>query len=195
MARPTRQSFPDIPMHVVQRGNNRQACFRLRNDFVRYLGYLGDAATRYGVSVHAYVLMTNHVHLLVTPSCKLGVSRMMQFVGRSYVRCFNKIHRRTGTLWEGRFKSFVIADDSYLMACHRYIELNPVRAGLVSTPDKYPWSSYRTNASGAASSIIRPCSLYMELSTNRRGRCQAYRQLFGDPEDANRIREIRAKTR
>jgi putative transposase len=195
MARRHRQCIPDMPMHIVQRGNNRQPCFVHRNDYARYLEYLDDAMNRYAVSIHAYVLMTNHVHLLATPSTDDGISRMMQFLGASYVLCFNRIHSRTGTLWEGRFKSFLVSDDRYLLACYRYIELNPVRAGLAESPGRYPWSSYRANARGAASSLVRPHALYTELGNTLRGRCAAYRKLFDSAQDDERVAAIRAGTR
>jgi putative transposase len=145
--------------------------------------------------VHAYALMMNHVHLLVTPSCEKGVSKMMQFLGRSYVLSFNRIHRRSGTLWEGRFRSSCIADDRYLFACYRYIEMNPVNAGIVSTPDEYAWSSYRANALGVPNAVVKPSKSWIALGEDDVIRRQAYRRMFDLPEDATLVAEIRATTK
>ena len=141
MARKPRFVLPGYPRHVVQRGNNRQACFFDESDYRKYLDSLAEAAHKYHCQVHAYVLMTNHVHLLVTPTTDEGISQMMQSVGRRYVRYFNGVYRRTGTLWEGRYKASLVQTDSYLLTCYRYIELNPVRAEMVPDPGDYPWSS------------------------------------------------------
>ena len=130
-------------MHVVQRGNDRQRCFVVDGDYETYLRLLREAANRHAVQVHAYVLMTNHVHLLATASAAGGVSRLMQRMGARYVRYFNRRHERTGTLWEGRYKGCLVASDGHLLAACRYIDLNPVRAGIVSHPAEYRWSSYR----------------------------------------------------
>ena len=195
MPRPKRICVPGIPLHVVQRGNNRQPCFLHRRDYVRYLEFLVDAADRYGCCVHAYALMKNHVHLLVTPGHENGVSKMMQYLGRSYVLSFNRIHRRTGTLWEGRFRSCCITDDHYLFACYRYIEMNPVRADIVQTPDEYAWSSYRANALGVTNSIVKPSKSWIALGTDDELRRRAYRRMFDRPENATLVAEIRATTK
>ena len=154
MARRPRLELPGIPLHVIQRGTNRSACFVGDGDRGLYLRCLREAARRHTCAVHAYVLMSNHVHLLVTPSSIGAVAATMQDVGRRYVRLFNQIHGRSGTLWEGRYKSSLIDSESYLLTCHRYIELNPVRAGLVNHPLEYPWSSTvpRGNKTGRAGS-------------------------------------------
>jgi len=156
MPRPARICVPGIPLHIVQRGNDRQECFRQRGDYLRYLGCLAKSAKQYDARVHAYVLMTNHVHLLITPSHDYSASRMMQNLGRSYVLAFNRIHGRTGTLWEGRFRSFPVTTENYLFACYRYIELNPVWAGIAKSPEEYPWTqSYSPERSGSAWAIPR----------------------------------------
>ena len=149
MARLPRIDMLGIPQHLIQRGNNRGVCFFADEDYVFYLECLNKAAKKYDCSMHAYVLMTNHVHLLVTPETKGGLSVMMQSVGRSYVRYINGHYRRSGTLWEGRYKSSLIESERYLLTCYRYIELNPVRAGMVSFPGDYRWSSYHCHARGS----------------------------------------------
>ena len=195
MARPTRICVPGIPLHIVQRGNDRQRCFRRRSDYVRYLGILAGSAERYDMEIHAYVLMTNHVHLLATPGQPQSASRMMQAIGSSYVRTFNRIHDRTGTLWEGRFRSSTVTDEHYLFACYRYIELNPVRAGIVRDPDDYPWSSFRANALGSSNAVIHPRPEWNALGEDRRQRCAAYRGLFETEVGEEIMGEIRTSLR
>ena len=150
MPRQPRFFAPDGPLHVIQRGNDRQVIFRAPEDRLRFLDLIRHAMRRHGVSIHAYVLMTNHVHFLLTPSGRDAVSGMMQSVGRVYVQWFNGRYRRTGTLWEGRYKATVVEDERYLLTCMRYIELNPVRARMVKSPGEHPWSSFATNACGVA---------------------------------------------
>ena len=178
MPRKPRMHLPEVPCHVVHRGNNRQAAFFTDDDYRFYLACLSDGAKRYGVSVHAYVLMTNHVHLLVTPSVSDGVSRLMQSIGRRYVQYVNKRRLRTGTLWESRHKSSLVQHERYLLTCYRYIELNPVRAGMVLQPGDYAWSSFRENGYGQASSILEPHPIYLSLGQNEVMRQAAYRNLF-----------------
>ncbi|GAB2508917.1 transposase [Lysobacter humi (ex Lee et al. 2017)] len=177
MARLPRLDLPGIPQHVVQRGNDRQPCFAHDDDYLQYHQELGEAARKHACDVHAYVLMTNHVHVLVTPSELGGVSRMMQAIGRRYVACFNARYRRTGTLWEGRFTSALVDSERYVLACHRYIELNPVRAAIVTQPADYPWSSYACNAEGKHESRIRPHRAWLELGPDDDSRRTAYREL------------------
>jgi len=141
MPRKPRFYLPDVPAHVIQRGNNRQAVFFSDDDYRAYLGWLKEGAVRRGCAIHAYVLMTNHVHLLVTPEARESISRTIQYVGRRYVTYVNHQYGRSGTLWEGRHKGSTISSDAYLLACSRYIELNPVRAGMVEAPGDYLWSS------------------------------------------------------
>jgi putative transposase len=131
MPRSPRLDLPGVAQHVVQRGNDRQPCFFTADDYLRYLRDLNEIARREGCAIHAYVPMTNHVHLLVTPPGTGRVSRMMQALGRRYVRYVNQTYHRTGTLWEGRYKACLVASDAHLLQCHRYIELNPLRAAMV----------------------------------------------------------------
>ena len=140
MPRLPRLSPVGIPQHLIQRGNNRQVCFSTEEDMAVYAHWLYDYAMKYIVHIHAWVFMTNHVHLLVTPWQANGVSRMMQSLGRYYVRYYNQTYRRSGTLWEGRYKSCLVESTDYLLQCYRYIELNPVRAGMVEDPSDYFWS-------------------------------------------------------
>jgi len=178
MARLPRLCMPGIPQHIIQRGTNRQACFASDADFSAYAYWLSECARKNRVAIHAWIFMTNHVHMLVTPECSQGVSRMMQTLGRHYVRYFNHTYQRTGTLWEGRFKSCVVSAEEYLLICQRYIELNPVRAGMVASPEQYAWSSYKANGLGCASKIWTPHRLYRELGQTTDERLKAYQALF-----------------
>ncbi|WP_319936646.1 transposase [Novilysobacter selenitireducens] len=156
MPRLPRIDLPHIPQHVVQRGNDRRPCFFQPIDHVRYLDELRTAATRAGCAIHAYVLMTNHVHLLVTPGAGGQVGAMMQALGRRYVRYVNDRYGRTGTLWEGRYKACPVQSDAHLLRCYRYIELNPVRAAMVAKPGDHAWSSYAANALGTRDALVTP---------------------------------------
>ena len=178
MARQPRIDLPGLPQHIIQRGNNRQACFFSDLDRSRYLEWLRMAAEKYGGSVHAYVLMSNHVHLLATGAELGALGRMMQSLGRRYVRYVNSTYRRTGTLWEGRFKSSLIDSQRYLLTCYRYIELNPVRAGVVGAPGEYRWSSFQHNAGGVRDDVITPHANYLSLGKSHAVRLFAYRALF-----------------
>lgn len=194
MARLPRNVVPGLPVHVIQRGNNRQAVFFSDSDYRLYLDSLRLASARAECAVHAYVLMTNHVHLLVTPGTPQSLSQLMQSVGRRYVRYVNGIYRRTGTLWEGRFKSAVVDSDRYLLTCMRYIEMNPVRAGMVNKPDEFRWSSYPRNALGRSNGIITSHALYEALGSDLRARCAAYRSLFDGILEYDELSAIRAGT-
>lgn len=178
LARKTRMYLGGVPAHIVQRGNNRQACFYCDEDYEFYLESLREGLNRYQVELHTYCLMTNHVHLLMTPQDEEGISRVIQHVGRKYVGYFNKLYRRTGTLWEGRHKGSLIDAENYLIACYRYIELNPVVAKMVNAPRDYSWSSYRCNAEGEADSLVTPHSVYLRLHQDKEKRTKAYRSLF-----------------
>jgi putative transposase len=178
MARLPRLYLPGCAQHVIQRGNNREACFYNEADYQAYLSFLKDAAVKYQVAIHAFVLMTNHVHLLLTPSDAQGLSRMMQAQGRKYVQYFNYTYGRSGTLWEGRYKSTVVDTDNYLLTVYRYIELNPVRANMVSHAADYPWSSYQGNALGKPIQLLTPHALYWQLGQTDDERQSAYRALF-----------------
>lgn len=143
-------------MHVVQRGNDRMACFRQEGDYLVYLALLRESAPKFGCDIHAFCLMTNHVHLLLTPSTDEGCSALIKHVSQRYVRYFNREHSRTGTLWEGRFRSCLTESARYVLACYRYIEMNPVRAGMVAHPAGYPWSSFAINARMRSDTLISP---------------------------------------
>ena len=191
MPRKPRMYLPGVPCHVIQRGNNRQACFFSEQDYHFYLECLADACNRYGVTVAAHVLMTNHVHLLLTPEEHDGISRVMQSLGRRYVQYVNKAYCRCGTLWESRHRASLIDAEHYLLNCYRYIELNPVAAGMVKHPGEYPWSSYRHNAQGEASDLIVPHAIYLRLGGDSGERRHNYRELFSaalQKEDINAIR-------
>jgi putative transposase len=191
MARLPRICLPGIPQHVIQRGNNRQACFASEDDFAVYAHWLAEYAKQYRVAVHAWVFMTNHVHLLMTPETDNGVSKLMQTLGRRYVRHFNYTYRRTGTLWEGRFKSCVVDAENYLLQCQRYIEMNPVRACMVESPDKYKWSSYRSNGLAQPAHLWTPHAVYTALGSTDKARAENYRALFRGHIDENLLTHIR----
>lgn len=194
MARLVRYDIPDHPQHVIQRGNNRGVTFVADADYAFYLECLEDAAKRMGCDIHAYVLMTNHVHLLATQRVPGGLSKVMQSVGRRYVRYFNLTQRRTGTLWEGRYKATLIDSEHYLLTCMRYMEMNPVRAAMVSDPADYPWSSHGIHADGAASSLTTPHPLYLGLGATPELRQTAYRALFLHAQDESAVAAIRDAT-
>ena len=194
MPRLPRYVLPGQPQHVIQRGNNRLPLFSVEADYACFRQYLQDACRRHGCHVHAYVFMRNHVHLLMTPETKDGISKVMQSVGRRYAQYFNKSYQRTGTLWEGRYKATIIDSESYLLTCYRYIELNPVRANLVGHPSEYRWSSYRANALGKQDDLVRCHALYGALGINDAGRRAAYRGLFESHLDDKTIDEIRQAT-
>jgi putative transposase len=183
---------PGFPQHVVQRGNDRQPCFRHVDDFNEYLARLALASKKYDVAVHAYVLMPNHVHLLATPAAMDGVARVMQAVGSAYVRSFNARHARTGTLWDSRYFSSVVGEDDYFWNCQRYIELNPVRAAIVARPESYRWSSHMRNAFGHPDRVVTPHHMYVALARQARDAPKAYRKMFGRDVESAAILAIRA---
>ena len=191
MPRKPRMYLAGVPCHVVQRGNNRDACFFADNDYRFYLDVLGDACRRYQVDVHAYVLMTNHVHLLVTPRTVEGVSRVMQSLGRRYVQYVNKAYRRCGTLWESRHKASLVDAEEYLLACYRYVELNPVAAGMVNHPGDYRWSSFASNAWGRHDGLVCPHPLYLALGEDVSSRQACYRALFASHLSKDLVQDIR----
>ena len=194
MARQPRLDVPGVAQHVIQRGNDRQACFASTADHARYRQELLEASLRFGCSVHSYVLMTNHVHILVTPAERGAVSRMMQAIGRRYVAGFNARYRRTGTLWEGRFKAGLVAGERYVLTCYRYIELNPVRADMVVTPEDHAWSSFGANALGRHDPLVTPHPVYLSLAASTQDRRAAYRELFRAPPDPAAIDDLRTHT-
>jgi len=163
---------------VIIGGKNREPIFYADKGFHFYLEKLAEACSKHRCEVHAYVLMTNHVHLLITPNSENGISKVIQMLGRYYVQYFNYCYKRTGTLWEGRYKASLIDSDNYALTCYRYIELNPVRACMVKHPSEYPWSSYRFNAVGKENSLVVPHELYLALGSTLEERCDAYRAQF-----------------
>jgi putative transposase len=194
MPRRARLKLPGVTVHVIQRGNNRQACFYADEDFQIYLHHLEELSRQFDCAVHAYALMTNHVHLLVTPKGEDGVSLLMKHLGQRYVQYINRSYGRSGTLWEGRFRSCLTQSEEYLLGCYRYIELNPVRAVMVTHPREYKWSSYRSNAEGKASSLLTAHLLYQRLGHDEEERKLAYRALFKTGLDADIIETIRQAT-
>jgi putative transposase len=194
MSRLPRVVLPGHTLHIIQRGNNRSACFVDDVDRTRYLLALRRASNDARCAVHAYVLMTNHVHLLVTAGERQSPARMMQALGRRYVQHFNRRHGRTGTLWEGRYRSSLIDSERYFLQCSRYIETNPVRAGLVGGPGKYRWSSFRSNAYGQPNTLVRHHGVFLALGGSDSTRRDAYCALFERPLDTGVIDEIRHAT-
>ena len=192
MARLGRYDVAGLPQHVIQRGNNRQAVFFADEDYGRYRRWLADAAAAQGCEVHAYVLMTNHVHLLLTPRTAGAVGRALQSLGRRYVRYVNDTYRRSGTLWEGRYKATVVESERYLLACQRYIELNPVRAGLAADPADYPWSSYGSNGLGRPDPLVIPHPTYRALGRSADRRRANYCASFREAMDAETLAAVRA---
>lgn len=177
MARLPRLTLPGFVHHVIQRGNDRQLIVRDDSDRLFLLGLVMDQAVAHQVAVHAYVLMDNHFHLLLTPSTVDGLPQMMQAVGRRYVRYFNDRHGRTGTLWEGRYRSTLIQTERYLLACMAYLDLNPVRAGLVAQPKDYPWSSYRHYAGVSPARGLTPHAIYWEMGNTPFAREASYAEM------------------
>ena len=191
MPRKPRFNLPGVPQHIIQRGNNREPCFFSEQDYLRFIEDLATASGKYQCRIHAYVLMTNHVHLLITPTVENALSQMMQALGRRYVYYINRQYGRTGTLWEGRYKSCLVDSDRYLLTCMRYIELNSVRAGMVEHPGDYKWSSYHTNAYGHEDRLIHRHPLYIALGISGIEREKAYRELFQQHIDGDTIHQIR----
>ena len=191
MARLPRFVLPGHPQHVIVRGNNREPIFLAEEDYSFYLDKLKDACIKHRCDVHAYVLMTNHVHLLMTPHQEESISKVMQMLGRYYVQYFNYTYKRTGTLWEGRYKASLVDSEAFALTCYRYIELNPVRAGMVQHPAEYPWSSYRHNALGHDDQLVTSHYLYNALSDAEETRQARYRALFEAHIDQKTIDEVR----
>jgi putative transposase len=178
MARLPRLVVPNQPHHILQSGNDRQAIFRDANDSMAFLGWLREAARQFKVAIHAYVLMPTHLHLLASPSDSTGLARMMQWVGRHYVPYFNARYQRVGTLWQGRYKATVIDSEQYFLICSRYIELHPVRAGIVVNPAEYPWSSFAHHVGSRSDPLITDHPLYWALGNTPFDREAAYKTLM-----------------
>ena len=195
MPRRPRVLLADYPLHIVQRGINREPCFFTDEDCHCYLQCLEEAACACSCFIHAYVLMTNHVQLLLTPEESGAPSRLMQSLGRRYVQYANRFHRHTGSLWEGRYKSSVVQAEDYLLACQRHIEPNPVRAGMVADPGQYQWSSYRANGLGQTDIRLTPDALYLALGKDALERGQAYRALLRPELDSEAAADIRQALR
>jgi putative transposase len=191
MPRRARLRIAGVPLHIIQRGNNRGACFFADHDYGCYLQNLSELAARYACAIHAYVLMTNHVHLLLTPGRPDGASLLMKHLGQRYVQYVNRVYDRSGTLWEGRFRSSIVQADTYLLRCQRYIELNPVRSAMVDTPGAYRWSSFATNALGHRSALVTPHSRFLALGTHESSRRAAYLELFRSELEPTELEEIR----
>ena len=194
MARLPRFFLPRHPQHVIQRGNNRTPIFLRTQDYEFFLDCLYHGRGKYGGEIHAYVLMTNHIHMLMTPDKPHTIPKILQSAGRRYVRYFNDTYERTGTLWEGRYRATIIDSAHYLLSCYRYIELNPVRAGLVSHPGSYRWSSYRCHARGEYNRLITDHDLYFALGITEHERQSAYRALLHNGLDQKSLEMIRYAT-
>ncbi len=191
MARKPRFNLIGVPQHVIQRGNNCEPCFFADSDYIYYLNCLQQSAEKFGCLIHAYVLMTNHVHILATPQMDYGISQMMQSIGRKYVRYVNTKYHRTGTLWEGRYKASLVDTEHYLLTCMKYIELNPLRAGMVEEPGEYPWSSYERNARGKENARIFEHPVYTALGKNIDERASVYHATFSHSIGYTTLDEIR----
>ncbi len=184
-----------LPLHIVQRGHNRAPCFFGEEDYHTYRHWLGEALAESSCELHAYVLLTNHVHLLLTPRKVEKVPGLLISMGRRYVQYVNRVYGRTGTLWDSRYKSSLVQADGYLLACQRYIELNPVRASMVEDPGFYRWSSYPANGLGQADKLLSPHRLYLALGKTDDSRRSAYRSLFRAELDRAAVDDIRLALR
>ena len=191
MPRQPRLLVPDVAAHVIQRGNNRQVCFRQHGDYLLYLLHLHELSGKTRCTVHAYCLMPNHVHLLLTPTDADGCTVLMRDLGQRYVQYFNRKHGRTGTLWEGRFRSCLVESADYVLACYRYIELNPVRAGLADNPAEYPWSSHAGNTGIRRDRLLSPHPEFLALGTETGTRQAAYSGLFDMSLESHMVASIR----
>src|SRR3954469_3470160 len=194
MPRQSRFIVPQVAMHVIQRGNNKAATFLAESDYLVYLHCLGDLAAKLDCAIHAYCLMSNHVHLLVTPPSRDACISLMRNLGQRYVQYFNRRHARSGTLWEGRFKSCIAESARYVLACHRYLEMNPVRAGMVDVPADYPWSSHAGNIGAMEDKLLTPHAEFVALGRDLASRRAAYQGLFGLPHDDAMLSAIRSST-
>ena len=194
MPRRPRLALANVPLHLIQRGNNRQVCFFANEDYLRYLEWLEEYSVKCGCRIHAWVLMTNHVHLLLSADDSAAPGAMMKALGQRYVQYVNRVYRRSGTLWEGRYRSCLAQDETYLLICQRYIELNPVRAGMVEHPGEYRWSSYRANAQGEMSRLLSHHPVYLSLGSDETERQANYRELFRHELEPGVVDAIRGAT-
>jgi putative transposase len=195
MPRRARLILPNSPLHIVQRGHNRQPCFFADDDYRYFLYWLKKYAENYHADVHAYVVMTNHIHLLLSSADPSSPSGFMKALAQRYTQYVNWTYARCGTLWQGRYYSCLVQNDDYLLACYRYIESNPVRAGMVAHPSAYRWSSYRANAHGEADGVLKPHSCYEGLAQDADKRQAAYRALFDAELDDDQLALLRKATR
>ena len=194
MPRRKRLQAAGVPVHIIQRGNNRQACFFADEDYQFFLDHLARLAKRFSCALHAYVLMTNHFHLLLSSELGAGPSLLMKFLGQRYVQYVNRAYKRSGSLWEGRFRSSLVQTERYVLGCYRYIEMNPVRANMVEHPAAYRWSSYTANAEGKPIAWLTPHGEYLALGLDDERRREAYRGLFTTELDQQLLRDIRIST-
>jgi putative transposase len=192
VSRRPRLTLPGVTLHVLQRGNRGGPCFFDEDDYQTYLDWLETYAMESGCAVHAYALMATRIHLLLTPPTSTAAAKMMKHLGQRYVQHVNVARERKGTLWEGRFRSCMVAGPDYVLACQRYIELSPVRSGAVDHPAEYHWSSYRANASGEKSTLLTPHPAYAALGADEDARLASYRELFHEPLDPELIEQIRS---
>jgi REP-associated tyrosine transposase len=195
MARRPRICIPGLTHHVVQRGNNKETMFGDEADHRFFLKLLQYESARCAVAIHAYALMRNHFHLMATPGDQIGLSTMMQSLGRTYVPAYNLKHNRTGGLWEGRYRSFVIENESYWLTCMRYVELNPVRAGIVPKSDDYCWSSARAHMCGCDDPMLACHELYLRLGETSVARQRAWRSICGEAISDSELAQVRDATR
>ena len=194
MARLPRFILPGYPQHVIQRGNNGQPILQDEDDYWFLWSKLRDAAEKFNCDIHAYVLMPNHFHLILTPWGEHGIGKLMQYTGRYYVQHVNSRYDRTGTLWDGRYRATLLDPGKFLLPASNYVELNPVRAGLVEAPADYAWSSYNANALGTDDALVRPHAAYKKLASSIKARRSAYRESFGSTLDEGLIQRLRDST-
>ena len=194
MSRLGRWYAPNVPQHIIQRGNNRQPVFFKEEDYRAYLDWLADVSAEHGLRIHAYALMTNHVHLFATPGTAESIPHTMQKLGRLYVRAVNRAYGRTGTLWEGRYRATVVEAESYALTLMRYIEMNPVRAGIVTQPRNYRWSSFARNGLGKEDKVVTPHDIYNSLGRTDEARQDSYRSMFRAALGDEKLAIIRAGT-
>src|SRR5205085_1078549 len=194
MPRQARFIVPDMSLHVIQRGHNRNACFSHDTDRMVYLGNLAELLRKTGCALHAYCLMSNHIHMLLTPSNAHACATMMRNLGQRYAQYFNRRYERSGALWQGRYRSCLVASSAYVLACYRYIERNPVRAAMVSTPAGYRWSSFDGNCGRALNRLLTPHVEYLALAADEGSRQRAYWRMLDQPDEPGLLAAIRDAT-
>lgn len=190
MPRQLRFVVPGIAAHITQRGHNGADCFRRDNDYLLYLLHLRELSEKHGCAVHAYCLMTNHVHILLTPSSQQACTNLMRDLGQRYVQYFNRQYGRIGTLWQGRYWANIAQSARYVLGCYRYIERNPVQARVVNSPGAYPWSSYAANTGARQDGLITPHAEYLALGSDAERRHACYARLVEDAMEPSLLQEI-----